>query len=205
MPGRGRDPADLRLLGSSDNWWCGSFLRCGWRRQLFAGDAAAEAGVIGEGGGERRIGGCCVAPAGVLPVGQGHGRRRVRTEGRAIVAMGDGVLAPRVTKRGEGGGVVAALGQEVAAEAELVSPLPQPQRSERTLAAELPAGADMAAKVLGDVEAVDLGGAADAAVVRADRLGAGGCRPVSGGSRGGRAGVPTRTGRSGRTGTRPRG
>src|SRR5262245_12152414 len=86
---------------------------------------------------------------------------RPETLGGGVVAL---MLGAFGAQRAEGGGVVAALGREVAAEAEHVRPRDQPQVFESGEFAQAQAGGDEAAGVFADGQLGELVGGGDAAV-----------------------------------------
>src|SRR5215204_10761 len=71
------------------------------------------------------------------------------------VALQDVVVA-RLAQLGEGRGVAAALGEAMAAEAQLVRPAPQPQLVQVTVPAELPGTFDEAPDVRAHLQALDV-------------------------------------------------
>jgi hypothetical protein len=88
---------------------------------------------------------------------------RRRGGGLSVVVAGSpgGAFGSEV---GEGGGVVAGAGGEVAAEAEHVGPLPQAEVLVPAVGGEVPGGVDHAAGVVGDVVGGEFGEEAEAAV-----------------------------------------
>ena len=110
--------------------------------------------------------------AGVVPVpddeGGVVGGLGEQPEGDGVSAL---VLGAGGAERAEGGGVGAALGREVAAEAEHVRPLPEAQVFELGELAKGEAGGDEAAGVVGDGEVGQAVGAGEAAVEGAGALG----------------------------------
>src|SRR6266511_1845878 len=149
--------------------------RAGGRPGLLPRDSAPEPGLLRHRGGEVGIRPRGVAAAGEAPLREdddaaGAGRTPPGVARLAAEAGPDRVLGSGPAERAEGGRVAPALGQEVAAEAELMCPLAQPQAGEVRPAAERPAGPDQASDVLAEVEVPQVGGGRDAMVESAELL-----------------------------------
>src|SRR6266536_2636361 len=149
--------------------------RAGGRPGLLPRDSAPEPGLLRHRGGELGIRPRGVAAAGEAPLREdddaaGAGRTPPGVARLAAEAGPDRVLGSGPAERAEGGRVAPALGQEVAAEAELMCPLAQPQAGEVRPAAERPAGPDQASDVLAEVEMHQIARGRDAMVEAAELL-----------------------------------
>src|SRR6266498_450844 len=149
--------------------------RAGGRPGLLPRDSAPEPGLLRHRGGEVGIRPRGVAAAGEAPLCEdddatGAGRATPGVARLAAEAGPDRVLGSGPAERAEGGRVAPALGQEVAAEAELMCPLAQPQAGEVRPAAERPAGPDQASDVLAEVEMHQIARGRDAMVEAAELL-----------------------------------
>src|SRR6266511_2282562 len=137
-------------------------------------DPAPDPGLLRHHPGEVGIRRRGVATAGEAPLGEDHdaagsGRAPPGVARIAVEANPDRVLGSCTAERSEGGRVASALGQEVAAEAELMRPLAQPKAGELRSASERPTGPHQPSDVLAEVLVLDVR-ASDAMVEAAELL-----------------------------------
>src|SRR5690606_11833963 len=109
--------------------------------------------------------------AGQIPMGDERSSPNGPKPGGGLVVLGAVVVDASCSQRAEGGGVVAGLGGEVAAEAEHVGPFGQPQPGELLDGAQVEALGDEPPRMLGDGQLVQVVGGAGAGVEGADAFG----------------------------------